>query len=336
MTYISDKYQCDKLNKLNINIKTKYIVGNNILERNSNNSNNDNIESGIIAQKEYYLNDKLVYTENKFDSRIEYTFISNDLNKEHVCPNCSAVFKCSDNNYSCPYCGTYYNIDYIDKDLGGKYHYDRVLRSNKYRIITGIVDIIICLILTYIFIKNTSRTFNEYDISKIFIYGGILSLILYYFFYILDAYLVLGPIKRYKDKINQKQIEFWNRTKIDKKKFFNNLNFEIRKKYYSNPNIIDYDIIDYDDFSEYTKNDILYVKVDVYVRIVEFKDNKIVSNYKVDNFVLKRVNKNTLENNGDLNIIKCSNCGASVDVLKGECEYCHTIIKAIQEWVIDE
>ena len=89
-------------------------MGNNILERNSNNSNNDNIESGIIAQKEYYLNDKLVYTENKFDSRIEYTFISNDLNKEHVCPNCSAIFKCSDNNYSCPYCGTYYNIDYID------------------------------------------------------------------------------------------------------------------------------------------------------------------------------------------------------------------------------
>ena len=159
---------------------------------------------------------------------------------------------------------------------------------------------------------------------------------MYYFFYTLDAYLVLGPIKRYKDKINQKQIEFWNRTKIDKKKFFNNLNFEIRKKYYSNPNIIDYDIIDYDDFSEYTKNDILYVKVDVYVRIVEFKDNKIVSNYIVDNFVLKKVNKNTLENKGDLNIIKCSNCGASVDVLKGECEYCHTAIKAIQEWVSDE
>ena len=46
--------------------------------------------------------------------------------------------------------------------------------------------------------------------------------------------------------------------------------------------------------------------------------------------------KDTLENKGDLNIIKCSNCGASVDVLKGECEYCHTVIKVIQEWVIDE
>lgn len=336
MTYISDKHQNDKLNKLKINIKTKYIVGNNILERNSNNSHNDNIEKGIIAQKEYYLQDRLIYTENKFDTRIEYSFISNSFDNNYVCPNCSASFKSSDNNYSCPYCGTYYNIDYTDKDLGGKYHYDRVLRSNKYKIITGIVDIIICLILTYIFIKNTSRTFNEYDISKIFIYGGILSLILYYFFYILDAYLVLGPIKRYKDKINQKQIEFWRRTNIDKKKFFNNLNFEIRKKYYSDSNIIDYDIIDYDDFSEYTKNDILYVKVKVYVRIVEFKNGKIISYYKEDEFVLKRVNKKIMENSGDVNIIKCSNCGASVDVLKGECEYCYTKINPIQEWEIIE
>ena len=80
----------------------------------------------------------------------------------------------------------------------------------------------------------TSRTFNIYDISKILIYGIILSLILYYFFYILDAYIVLGPIRRYKDKQNKKQMEFWERTHIDKKTFFNNLNYEIRNNYYNN------------------------------------------------------------------------------------------------------
>ena len=56
MTLISDKYQNEKLNKLNINIKTKFIVGDKILERNSNNTYNDNIDKGIIALKEYYLN----------------------------------------------------------------------------------------------------------------------------------------------------------------------------------------------------------------------------------------------------------------------------------------
>ena len=60
MTLISDKYQNEKLNKLNINIKTKFIVGDKILERNSNNTYNDNIDKGIIALKEYYLNNKLI------------------------------------------------------------------------------------------------------------------------------------------------------------------------------------------------------------------------------------------------------------------------------------
>ena len=219
--------------------------------------------------------------------------------------------------------------------MGNKYHYDRVLRSNKYRVITGIVDIVFSLIISFIFIKYNSRTFNVYDISKVFIYGGILSLILYYFFYIMDAYVILEPIKVYKDKINEKQIEFWNRTKIDKKKFYNNLNFEIRKKYYSTNDIIDYDVIDYDDFSEYRTDNNLFVKIKIYVRIMKFINNKIIPSYIEDEIVLKKENRNVLEND-DLKAINCSNCGASIDALKGECEYCHTKINSIQEWVIDD
>ena len=246
MPLISDNYQIKKLNKYKINIKTKYIVSNDLLERNTDNTKNDDIKNGIRCKKEYYLNDKLSHVENLFDSRIEYTFISKSMeNKEYACPNCGMHSKLKDFIDGCPYCQTYYNIDYTNKDLGSKYHYDQVLRSNTYRVITGIVDIIISLILSYIFIKTTSRTFNGFDISKIFIYGLILSLILYYFFYILDAYIVLSPIRNYKEKENQKQEEFWESTKIDKKKFYNNLNYELRKYYYSKDNIIDYDIIDY-------------------------------------------------------------------------------------------
>ncbi|UKI28528.1 MAG: hypothetical protein L6V78_06375 [Clostridium sp.] len=71
----------------------------------------------------------------------------------------------------CPYCGTYYNLDYTEKDLGSKYHYDRVLRTNTYRVITGIVDLVFLVFLvTYYFIKFTSRTFNVYDISKKYLF----------------------------------------------------------------------------------------------------------------------------------------------------------------------
>lgn len=337
MALISETYQKEKLKRYRINIRTKYIVGNKILERNTNDSVNDNIERGIRCQKEYYIDNKLVHKEKLFDSRIEYTYImDNNINEEYECPNCGMKSPLKDFIDGCPYCKTYYNMDYSEKDLGSKYHYDRVLKSNIYRVITLIVDIIISIIISFIFIKLTSRTFNNYDIIKIFIYGIILSLILYYFFYIADAYIILSPIKKFKDKENKKQIEFWKRTKINKKTFFNNLNYEIRKKYYSKENIIDYDILDYTNFKDYEVNGVLYVDVTADLRIVTYENKKLKSKIITQTYTMKQ-NKNTLLNLGNKeNIIRCANCGASIDVTKGKCEYCHSEIKYLQEWILEE
>lgn len=337
MALISETYQKEKLKRYGINIRTKYIVGNKILERNTNDTVNDNIERGIRCQKEYYINNKLAHKEKLFDSRIEYTYImDNNINEEYECPNCGMKSPLKDFIDGCPYCKTYYNMDYSEKDLGSKYHYDRVLKSNIYRVITLIVDIIISIIISFIFIKLTSRTFNNYDIIKIFIYGIILSLILYYFFYITDAYIILSPIKKYKDKQNKKQIEFWQRTKINKKTFFNNLNYEIRKKYYSKENIIDYDILDYTKFKDYEVNRVLYVDVTADLRIVTYENKKLKSKIITQTYTMKQ-NKNTLLNLGNKeNIIRCANCGASIDVTKGKCEYCHSEIKYLQEWILEE
>lgn len=335
MSLITDQYHYDKLKKHNINIRTKYIVDNNILERNTNNTKNDDIIKGIRCKKEYYLNDKLMHQEHLFDSRIEYTFISNQLEmEEFTCPNCGMTSLTKDFIDGCPYCRTHYNIDYIDKDLGSKYHYDLVLRSNLYKIVTAIIDLIISFILCYIFIKSTSRTFNNYDIAKIFIYGFILASILYYLFYLLDAYVVLLPIKKYKQKQNKKQIEFWSKTKIDKKKFYNNLNYEIRKKYYNTDNIIDYDILDYLKFKDYMKDNKLFVKVTAEVRIVRFINNKIKAKIEKESFILNKHDNGTLELKEGINIIKCHNCGASIDATKNNCEYCQTEINYLQEWIL--
>lgn len=337
MALISETYQKEKLKRYGINIRTKYIVGNKILERNTNDSVNDNIERGIRCQKEYYIDNKLAHKEKLFDSRIEYTYImDNNINEEYECPNCGMKSPLKDFIDGCPYCKTYYNMDYSEKDLGSKYHYDRVLKSNIYRVITLIVDIIISIIISFIFIKLTSRTFNNYDIIKIFIYGIILSLILYYFFYIADAYIILSPIKKFKDKENKKQIEFWKRTKINKKTFFNNLNYEIRKKYYSKENIIDYDILDYTNFKDYEVNGVLYVDVTADLRMVTYENKKLKSKIITQTYTMQQ-NKNTLLNLGTKeNIIRCANCGASIDVTKGKCEYCHSEIKYLQEWILEE
>ena len=184
------------------------------------------------------------------------------------------------------------------------------------------------------FIKNTSRTFNSYDISKVFIYGFILALILYYFFYIIDGYIILGPIKKYKEKQNQKQIQFWERTKIDKKAFFNNLNYEINNMYSKMDSIIDYDILDFLDFNEFKVEKTLYVKVKIHMRVIKYIKGKFLSKYVYECFTMKKITDDVVKLTEGENIIKCPNCGASIDVTKNECEYCHTKTKYFQEWIL--
>ncbi|MBE6159948.1 MAG: hypothetical protein E7157_02750 [Lactobacillales bacterium] len=337
MSLISDKFHEKKLEELGINIKTKYFVGNKIYERNTDDSVNDDVVSGIMCEKDYYMGKKLVHKENQFDSRIEYTFISKDMEDTmHKCINCGMESKLEDFVDGCPYCKTKYNIDYTDKDLGSKYHYDRVLKNNSYRIITGIVDLIISIILSFIFIKITSRTFNIVDIYKVFIYGLILSMILYYFFYILDAYIILGPIKKYKDKQNQKQIAFWDRTKIDKKTFFNNLIYEIRKNYYLKKEIIDFDVLDYIEFNDFIKDNIQYIKVIAEVRIVYYNRGKIKSKIKKEEYLLRKNTDEKLILDEGTNVIKCYSCGSSIDVTEEACSYCHRKINYFQEWILEE
>lgn len=336
MPLVSDSFHKEKLNKYNINIKTKYIVDNDICERNTNNSLNDDIKKGIRCCKEYYINNILKHTEKEFDSRIEYTFIAKDQeNKEYNCPNCGMTSLLKDVTDGCPYCKTYYNIDYLEKDLGSKYHYDYVVHNNLYRIVTGIIDLIISILLSYLFIKSTSRTFNNIDVIKVFVYGLILSLLLYYLFYMVDAYIVLGPLKKYKEKQNKKQKEFWERTKIDKKTFYNNLNYEIKKYYYSFDNIIDYDILDYLSFKEYYKNNKMYVDVKIRMRIIYYNNGKIIPKSTTKVYTLFKNDKGVIALKDGVNVIMCSNCGASIDVNKSECDYCHTKIEYLGEWILD-
>lgn len=337
MSFIVDEAHKKQLNKYKINIETTYISENKLLVRNTNNSKNDDIINGIRIKKNYYLKDKLVHTETKFDSRINYTFISKDLLKKNFkCVNCGMSSDLNTFIDGCPYCGTNYNLEYNQKDLGSKYHYDLVLKSNLYRIITGIVDLVISILLAFLYIKNTSRTFNSYDISKVFIYGLILSLILYYVFYLLDAYVVLGPIRRYKEIGNKKQEEFWNSTKIDKTVFFNNLNYEIKKKYYNTENIIDYDILDYDKFTNYEKDSKLHVKVKVYLRVVYYINGKIKSKYIQDEFTLIRHNEKIEDINPGINMIRCTHCGSTLNVNDDVCAYCGNKIKYYQEWILEK
>ena len=340
MPIVSENFHSKKLKNTGINIKTIYKNGNTTGERNTDNSKNEDINQGIRLRKEYYKDGRLLHTVTRFDTRMEYTYINNKNEEtETKCPNCGATGKVKDFIDGCPYCRTTYNVEYTDKDLGAKYHYDRVVRSNLYRIITFIVDFLISFIICFIYFKNTSRTFNEYDILKVFVYTAILSAILYYLFYIIDAYIVILPIKLYKDAQNQKQKEFWNRMfsqGVDKSTFFNNINYEIGKYYYDlSTKVIDYDILDYLEYKDrQDKDGNLVVDVKIDIRLINFDGNKIDEDNKdvVLSFVRYKRELYTLEDGK--NYIKCPNCGAGIDVTKDRCDHCRQELKYLQEWVM--
>ena len=49
---------------------------------------------------------------------------------------------------------------------------------------------------------------------------------------------------------------------------------------------------------------------------------------------MKKVTDNTLELKDGVNVIKCTNCGASINAEDKICSYCKSEIKYLQKWVL--
>ena len=334
MVFISDKFHDKRLTDKKISINTKY-------KSKDNNNQEDDIVDGIILEKKYFKENRLLHIEKEFDSRIHYSYIKPKDNIETIsCPNCGYIGGKDEFKYGCNHCGTFYNIDYLSKDVGTKSHYDEIIHSNLYIVITLLFDLVISFCISFNYIYSTSRTFNIYDIGKVILGMILIGVILFIVFYVIDGLIILLPIQIYKNGVNKKQMKFWQEMKdmgFDKNKFFNNFNYELNCYYYNsqkNANIIDYDIIDYLRFKYEQKNEKdLYVYVYVLMRTISFEDNKVKSKTFKKEFKLKKADI-TQELKDGINVINCHNCGASIDVTLDKCTYCDTPFNYLQEWYI--
>lgn len=345
MSIVSENYHENRLKEKGINIKTKYQQNSQILERNTDvNTTNEDVKNGIILNKTYIKNGKVLLVEKEFNPRILYTFlITNDLSKEVKCPNCGYIAKAKEFISGCPYCRTHYNIDYSDKNLGSRYHYDRIINNNIYLVLTFVLDLICSMLISFAYFINTGRTFTIFDIVKALGLGGILALLLYYIFYIADAYIITLPVKIIKDAENKKKAKFWQdmlQKNISKETFFNNLNMELQNYYYNkereeNKDIIDYDILEYNSYNYFFDNNKrINIKVNIEVREITLKNEKIFSNKIKREFTLRRNEIKQDKLNPGINIVMCHNCGASLDITKDRCEYCGEKINYMQSWYI--
>ena len=337
---ITDKSHDKRLKELNINIETTFLDGDVKKKRNTNNVDNDDISNGIILNKRYFKNDLLLFEEKDFNPRITYSYIiKEELDKEYKCPNCGAVSPAKEVTDCCPYCRTTHNIDYTDKELSTRHHYDQILKGNTYKIITASIDLAICLIISFIYFAKTGRTFTIFDMLKATGFGLVAALILFYLFYYLDALIITLPVKMIKDKENNKKRKVWEsleKQNVSKKEFFNNLNYELEKYIYQKDNdIIDYDVLDYTNYEYFIdKEKRLNIKVGIDIRTIEYKDNKIVSNNSIKYYTLQRNEIEQDKLHEGINYIKCHKCGNGIDATKDHCEYCHTEVHYLQSWYI--
>ena len=334
---ISEVSQEKRLKNFDINIKTKFLDGNKKLERNTDSSLNNNIHSGIILEKDYYRKGQLLKKENIFDSRILYSY-EFDGNKDITCSNCGMHGDIDEFNDGCPYCHTSYNIEYDNKEFGSKHYYDLVTRSNGYVVKTFIIDYIVSFIFTFFLVYYTSRTFHYFEIIKIIVISILISLLLFYVFYYLDAAIIMPSVRRKKERQNKIQEEFWRKmlsNGFDKVKFYNNFVYDLRNLYYGEKynDVVDFDILDYEEFELYEKDNSFYVNVLVSIRIVRYVDGKIKSSLKKIKYTLLHQDLDG-EINGGVNLIKCRNCGSSVNVADNKCSYCGTKYNYYQEWYI--
>nr|MCR4581791.1 hypothetical protein [Bacilli bacterium] len=231
MSLISEKNHEKKLNDNNIRIKTIYSDGDHLYEKNTDNSKNDNLDHGIRVEKDYYVNTKLVKKIYGFDPRIEYAFInSHKIGTDFDCPNCRMITTVSEEIEYCPYCGSYFNLDYRHKNRGSKGAYDLAIHNNKYVVMSLIISLLASIGVSTWYFMTHGRTFNIYDIFKA---GGIglgVGLALFLIFYMLDNLFVLLPIKLKKNKINKSDSDVW--TNLDSRNinyntFYNNLYYEL-------------------------------------------------------------------------------------------------------------
>ena len=326
-----------RLQDFGINIKTKFKDGEERKERNTDHSKDDNIKNGIILEKDYYKNGALLRKETLFDSRITYCYVF-DNQIDITCKNCGMRGRYEDFTHGCPYCDTPYNMEYEQKELGSKHYFDLTIKKRSYVIITYIIDFIVSFIITLMYILDTSRTFYFFDIVKVLIGTILISLLLFYVFYYLDAIIILPGLKKWKMMENEKQKKFWeslNYTDAEKTKFFNNINYSLRQYYYGDQekDVVDFDIIDYNNFKKDTVENHLVVDVSIELRIVRFIGGKIKSKRVVKKYRFKKVEQHQ-ELQGGANAIECPNCGSSMNVMNEECTYCGTPMNHYQEWYL--
>lgn len=340
MAVITERPREKRLGKYKVNIRTEFFDSGKKKVRNTDGSQNDDIDNGIILTKSYYSGGTLLYKETDFSPALHYSYVrGTDPGKKYVCPNCGASGKGEEFSYGCPYCGTYYNTDYIRKQLAGQYHGNYLTNNKKKLAAAAAVISLLCIGAAVLFCRVSGRTFTVFDVLKGVLIGLIASVFLFLVF-LAASYIRTSAEERRKYERQERLLTDFKaelaKIGMTFSQFFNNLNSELASYFFDengeNKNVIDYDALEYDDFfAETDANGRWSCRLTMTARLISFENGRIASKRKILHLTLQKTEEEHSELHGGVNIIKCRGCGASVNAEKGCCEYCGTKIKFMQK-----
>ena len=329
---ISDKAHEKRLEKMDAVIETAYYDNGSTKTRVSDHKRMDDVTSGVILAKKYYLHGNLSHQETEFNPGILYSFVFPKTDDGKVkCPNCGAVGEDALFSDGCPYCGAYYNMQYSSEMLGKKDHSDYVI-ARRTRLFLPLALIMGISIAVGMFITvTTGRTATFFDYGKGAILGAVFGGLIYLVYAALRSRAALTSEEVRKKREQEIVLERFQSdlgaNGLTMGDFVNGLNLGLRDWCFDSDaaetaDIIDFDILDYRGQQLVRHEGAVYTSTDILIRFVHADQEKIWSKEGVKRIRLKKTGNTGASVKAGLNITVCPYCGASIDLTKKRCSYC--------------
>ena len=322
MIPISERMHIKRLKEKNVTILEKYFDAktSKTLTRNINENLIDPISGCEKYEKEYFLGNEVIFTENQFDSKTKYTYF-NSVTKDIIeCPNCGYNGKTQEFRDGCPYCDTDFYVEFTNEQKKEK---NTIWRYTP----TGLLYFVTVLL---------ARGLGLIP-YKLF---SIMTMLCIFIFIVSSVIFIISNIKS-----DIKEYNAWNEIEtlgmnINKSRVYNNLYTQLCHLYYDNNNeeykdLIDFDIYKYIKASYDREEEKHYIVLSYNIRKYYLINNKIMKTNNISEVKLLMNNK-LKHKNSKLYTTHCKNCGSSISILDTTCKYCNTKNHSVLNWILDE
>ena len=335
-----------RLTDKSVVIVSEYLDGQNVKRRATDGKMNDDVKSGVILCKNYFLSGAPIHQETEFNPGILYSFTFPTFDEGRVvCPNCGGVDEIGRFSDGCPYCGAYYNLEYVGKDLGARSHGDYVVPEKKTRALPLLICAAICTVLSMVFTVALSRTARPFDFIKGAVIGMLIGIVVGLIWNaVRNPYVITEKARRKKAEQESSIAAVKKRLEADGDSFSvftNALSYALNDWFYGaeraeNKDVIDFDILDCLSMTLLGSADSAYrVDASLLLRVVSCKENKVDSKEYDARVGLRRDRSGGYNLKAGLNIRRCPNCGSSVDLSALRCEYCGSDIEYRQPFTVE-